>query len=139
MTFGMGDLIWLDSGTLWTLANRVPNPLYSTAQPTEIIRSSRVICSVKLIALGLVASPITRTCSLSGPENPFTLTVTRGLLMYVANFSSISRASIVGVRPETSKSSTSAVVTFPSGRTTKLPEISGIRQTKIERIFILVQ
>ena len=77
---------------------------------------------------------MTRTCSLKGPAKPVTLTVTRGLLIYFPNDSSNSRASTVGVFPVTSMSSTSEVVTLPSGRTIKEPDISGLRHTKIDSV-----
>ncbi len=78
---------------------------------------------------GLVASPMTRICSLLGPTKVVTTTVTTGSRMYLPSDFSMSRASAVGVLPSAGRSSTSGVVTFPSGRTGTVIESSGLRQT----------
>ncbi len=78
---------------------------------------------------GFAASPMTRICSLDGPTNVVTTTVTTGSRMYLPSAFSISRASWVGDLPSAGRSSTSGVVTLPSGRTGTDIDSSGLRQT----------
>ena len=57
------------------------------------------------------------------------MTVTTGSRMYLPSAFSRSRASCVGDLPSAGRSSTSGVVTLPSGRTGTDMESSGLRQT----------
>ena len=70
-----------------------------------------------------------RICSLDGPWNAVTTTVTTGSRMNLASAFSMSRARSVGLRPSATRSSTSGVEMRPSGRTGTASDSSGLRQT----------
>src|ERR1051326_8420474 len=74
---------------------------------------------------------MTRTCWANGPTKLFGITVTIGFVTYFDSRFSTSRASIVGVWPTATISSTSGIEIRPSGRTGAAIDNSGLRQTKI--------
>ncbi len=69
--------------------------------------SSNVIFLRNASTCGLVASPITRICSLVGPTKVVTTTVTTGSRMYLPSAFSMSRDSCAGVLSSADRSSTS--------------------------------
>jgi len=77
----------------------------------------------------LAASPNTRTCSLYGPTNCVTITVTTGSRMYFESCFSISRASSTEFFPCATSSSTNGAEILPSGRTGTVIDNSGLRDT----------